>query len=122
MGITGSLQPVKDLLDQYANNSEARQEFITNQLLSNPYDIKTTKTETTEIGNNNKILNSYFNSLGINFNTHEEENREMNKIDNLTLQELELMLDVYEDNPSKFDIDKALDRVKEVTEVKEPEE
>lgn len=100
-GIVGSLAPIEKLLDQYSNNSEDRKDFITHQLTDNPYEIKSSG-KSGSIGSNNKILNSYFSSLGINVIKNEDIAELDGFMKDLSVFELESMLDEYQKDPESF--------------------
>ena len=65
LGLSGDNQPVKELLDSYANNTNMRQELIEAQLTTNPFDPEIEFSENKDSNNNLKILNSFLASLGI---------------------------------------------------------
>ena len=105
LGLIGSLLPVEQLLDQYANNAEARKELIYNLLTSNPYDLKTDMKPKQSIGNNNKVLNAYLMALGVKYDRNSEDVlRDL--LLNLSGTEIDEIIDYLreEENPKKEDV------------------
>ena len=92
LGLIGSLGPVKELLDQYANNGDARKELIYNLLTSNPYDLNTEMTAKTTIGNNNKVLNAYLLALGVKYEESAPE-KVTDLLNELTGEQLDKVID-----------------------------
>ena len=62
LNLTNDMSSVKELLDAYANNKDDREEFITNCLVGDPFDIEYSPLNTDS--NNNKIIKSLIASIG----------------------------------------------------------
>ena len=98
LGLIGSLGPVEELLDQYANNAEARKELIYNLLTSNPYDLTTDMTPKTTIGNNNKVLNAYLLSIGAKY-VADSEDPLLDAMKDMTGDQLDKLIDFLRSKP-----------------------
>lgn len=99
LGLVGSLGPVKELLDQYANNSQARKELIYNLLTSpSPYNLQSEGKPVTDLGNNNKVLNMYLLALGVKY-TQSDEDPLLDKLINLNPEDLDRVVDYLQEHP-----------------------
>ena len=109
LGLIGSLGPVKELLDQYANNGDARKELIYNLLTSNPYELNTEMAAKTTIGNNNKVLNAYLLALGVKYEESSPE-KVTDLLDELTGEQLDKVIDFLrsETDFSEEDLEAAI--------------
>ncbi|QXN67931.1 hypothetical protein FPHOBKDP_00181 [Listeria phage LPJP1] len=96
-GLVGSLEPIERLTDAYSNNTEDRSNLVKAQLLGNPFDIKLPKKSDT-ISNNNKIINSYFKSIGVEINTDPDYKNDFDNIEKLSDEDIESMLNEYTNN------------------------
>lgn len=112
MGIVGSLKPVEDLLDQYANSSSSRKELIEKLLTGNPYDLDTTRTTTKDIGNNNKIFNSYFKAIGLEYSS--EDHEPMDVFNELNGNQLDKFIDEYLDKDEDLSQEDIINMVKDI--------
>ena len=113
LGLIGSLGPVEELLDQYANNSEARKELIYNLLTNNPYDLNTDMTPKTTIGNNNKVLNAYLLAIGAKYAAQSEDPL-LESLMDMTGGQLDNLIDFLRSNPdySPDDLEEAITAAK----------
>lgn len=115
LGLVGSLGPVKELLDQYANNSQARKELIYNLLTSpSPYNLQTEGSPRNDIGNNNKVLNMYLLALGVQY-TSSDDDPLLDKLIKLAPDQLDELVTYLQENPQykAEDLDQVLDNIVE---------
>ena len=96
--IGGSIDPIVDIMQSYANNPESRNKLLFQQLSGNPFDIDTSTVINEDNKNNNTMLiESLFDALNIEITSEDYGDDELPEISSLPLDQLEELIDHFKD-------------------------
>lgn len=94
--IAGSISHMSHLTNMYSNNSDLRKRLLVELYAGNPFRLRTNFEKRIQ-NNNTKVLNAYFTPLNVSIDYGKAKDEELTSIMDLSPDQLEYLMEKYED-------------------------